>query len=224
MIKKEVTIFELFDILEDAVKKYPEPLAEHVFHWTKSPFFTLVSTILSARTKDSLTITKLPALWKRAKTAKEFSLFTTDELEQLLFPIGFYKTKARHLIQLGHLVHEELQDRVPDEINELIKLPGVGRKTANLQLSVVNNKPAICVDTHVHRIMNHLGYVHTKTPEQTEIALRKKLPRELWQRTNRILVLLGQNLANQTQTKNPENILNRYVLREGTPQLPSKKG
>jgi endonuclease-3 len=212
MQKQKVTIYELFDILEVAVKNYPEPLAEHVFHWTQSPFFTLVSTILSARTKDSLTITKLPALWNRAKTPKDFSELTIDELEPLLRPIGFYKTKAQHLINLGKIIHNKFLDVVPEEIDELITLPGVGRKTANLQMSVVSDLPAICVDTHVHRIMNHIGYVHTKTPEQTEIALRKKLPIELWQKTNRILVLLGQNIANHIQIKNPDNILNKYEV------------
>lgn len=212
MQKKKVTIHEFFAIIEEAIKGFPEPLAEHVFHWTKSPFFTLVSTILSARTRDSLTITKLPGLWDRAKTPLEFSQLSPAELEPLLRPIGFYKTKAKHLIELGKLIHTTYHDQVPDELEELIKLPGVGRKTANLQLSVVNNKPAICVDTHVHRIMNHIGYVHTKTPEQTEMALRKKLPVELWQRSNYLLVLLGQNLSNHIQVNNSENILNQYEI------------
>ncbi len=211
-MKQQVTIQQFFDIIENAVSIYPNPLAEHVFAWTKSPFFTLVSTVLSARTKDSLTITKLPKLWERAKTPKEFMQFSQQELESLLLPIGFYKTKARHIIDLSTIIHSELNDIVPDEIEELIKLPGVGRKTANLQLSVVSNKPAICVDTHVHRIMNHIHFVQTSTPEQTEMALRKKLPVELWNRTNRILVLAGQNIANHHQAKDPNNILNLYEI------------
>lgn len=215
-MKKKVTIEQLFEILNKAVSKFPEPLAEHVFHWTNSPFFTLVSTVLSARTKDSLTITKLPALWERAKTPKDFMNLTTEELEPLLRPIGFYKTKAKHLIALGRILHTDYKDIVPEEIDELTKLPGVGRKTANLQLSVACSKPAICVDTHVHRIMNHIGYVKTATPEQTEAALRKKLPLSLWRDANRILVLVGQNLANHHQIKDPDNILNQYELTETT--------
>ncbi|MCC7304170.1 endonuclease III [bacterium] len=213
-MRKKVTIEQLFEILDKATSIFPEPLAQHVFHWTNSPFFTLVSTILSARTKDSLTITKLPAIWARAKTPKNFMILTSEELELLLRPIGFYKIKARHLIKLGEIIHKEYNDIVPEEINELVKLPGVGRKTANLQLSVVCGKPAICVDTHVHRIMNHLGYVSTNTPEQTEIALRAKLPKHLWNEANRILVLVGQNLASHVQVKNPDNILNQYELIE----------
>ncbi|MFZ6022794.1 MAG: endonuclease III domain-containing protein [Patescibacteria group bacterium] len=211
---QKVTIYELYDILERATKGFPEPLAEHVFHWTKSPFFTLVSTVLSARTKDSLTITKLPDLWSTAKTPLEFSQLTTERLEPMLRPIGFYKTKARHLIDLGVIVHQQYHDVVPSNMEDLLKLPGVGRKTANLQLSVVNNIPAICVDTHVHRIMNHIGYVKTSTPEQTEFALRKKLPMDLWNKTNYLLVLTGQNLANHIQIKDPNNILNTYELIE----------
>jgi endonuclease III len=213
-MKQLVTIEELFDILEDAVKDFPETLAEHTFHIYKSPFFTLVSTVLSARTKDSLTIKKLPALWNRAKTPQDYAEIPSAELEQLLRPINFFATKAKHLIELGRIVHTELADSIPESIEELVKLPGVGRKTANLVVSVVFDTPSICVDTHVHRIMNHIGYVTTKTPEQTEAALRKKLPLHLWQRTNRILVLVGQNLANHLQINDPENILNHYTIKE----------
>lgn len=212
IMKQTVTIEQLFDILEKAVAKFPETLVEHTFHTYKSKFFTLVSTILSARTKDSLTITKLPALWELAKTPADFMHVTPSELELTLKPIGFYKTKALRLIQLGKIIHHDYSGEIPEEIEELIKLPGVGRKTANLVASVVFDKPAICVDTHVHRIMNHIGYVTTKTPEQTEMALRKKLPIQLWQKANRILVLVGQNLANHLTINNPENILNQYVL------------
>ena len=214
-MKQLVTIEQLFDILGQEIKEqnFPETLVEHTFHQYKSAFFTLVSTILSARTKDSLTITKLPALWNRAKTPEDFMRLSVAELEPLLKPIGFYKTKARHLIETGKMVHESYNNQIPDEIEELIKLPGVGRKTANLVVSIVFDKPAICVDTHVHRIMNHIGYVHTKTPEQTEMALRKKLPKHLWQRTNRILVLIGQNLANHRTILEPDNILNRYTVK-----------
>jgi len=211
-MRQHVTIEQLYDILEKAVKRFPEPLAEHTFHTYHSPFFTLVSTVLSARTKDSLTITKLPALWQRAHTPEDFMRITSSELEQLLIPIGFYKTKARHLIKLGERLYKDFNDQVPDTIEELVTLPGVGRKTANLVISVVFNQPAICVDTHVHRIMNHLGYVSTKTPEQTEIELRKKLPQRLWQRTNRILVLVGQHLSTHLQMKDPKNILNQYEV------------
>lgn len=220
---QRVTIYELFDIFEEAVKGFPPTLVEHTYAWTKSPFFTLVSTILSARTKDSLTITKLPALWERAKTPKDFMEIKQPELEPLLHPIGFYKTKAKHLIQLGTIVHTELRDIVPETIDELVKLPGVGRKTANLQVSVVGEEPAICVDTHVHRIMNHLNYVQTATPEETEFALRAKLPVDLWRRANRILVLVGQHLANHHQMKDPNNILNQYHLssEETTPEKQS---
>lgn len=210
--KKKVTIYELYDILEAAISHVPESFAEHVWHWTKSPFFTLVSTVLSARTKDSLTITKMPALWEKAKTPEDFTKLSTEELEKLIYPVSFYKVKAKHIKELAEIIIRDYNNIVPETVEELVKLPGVGRKTANLQVSVVCNKPAICVDTHVHRLMNHFGYVHTKTPEETEMALRKKLPIDLWQRTNRILVLIGQNFTNHIQIKDPKNIANQYEL------------
>ena len=211
-MKKKITIQALYDILEKEVTKYPEPLAEHVYSWTKSPFFALLSIVLSARTKDSLTITRLPELWNTAKTPSDYISLSTEKLEKLLYPIGFYKTKAKHIKELSSLLITELHGELPETVEELLVLPGVGRKTANLYVSVVCNKPAICVDTHVHRIMNHIGYVHTKTPVQTEFALRKKLPIELWQRTNRLLVIIGQNVANHTKIKDPNNILNQYTV------------
>lgn len=211
--KQKVTIYELYDILEKSISHVPESFAEHVWHWTKSPFFTLVSTVLSARTRDSLTITKMPGLWEKAKTAADFIKLPQDELEKLIYPVSFYKNKAKHIKALAQKILNEYNNIVPDTVEELVKLPGVGRKTANLQVAVVEDKPAICVDTHVHRIMNHLGYVHTKTPEETEMALRKKLPLDLWKRTNRILVLVGQNLANHVTIKDPGNILNQYELK-----------
>lgn len=207
---KSVTIYEFYDILERAIAHIPEPLAEHTHHLYQSDFFTLLSIVLSARTKDSLTITKLPKLWDSAKTPEDYASIDIHQLEQLLKPIGFYKTKAKHLKKLSEMIISTFHRQIPKTMEGLLQLPGVGRKTANLYLSVVLDTPAICVDTHVHRIMNHIGYVHTKTPEETEMALRKKLPQDLWKRTNRILVVVGQFIANHTQIKNPENLLNQY--------------
>lgn len=212
-MKQAVTIHEFYDILENSIKDFPETMAEHVFHWTKSPFFLLISTVLSARSLDKLTLTRLPGLWEVAKTPQELLEVPPEKLEKLIYPIGFYKTKAKHLRALSEMLIDTFHGKVPQTMEELLTLPGVGRKTANLELAIAFNIPAICVDTHVHRIMNHIGYVHTKTPEQTEMALRKKLPKDLWLRTNRILVSVGQNLANYKTINDPHNILNQYTIK-----------
>jgi len=173
-MKKEVTIYELYDILEALVK--------------------------------------LPILWERVKTPEDVLNISSKELEDLIYPVGFYKTKARNIKKLSSMLIDEMNGIIPNTVEELIRLPGVGRKTANLVVSVVFNKPAICVDIHVHRIMNHIGYINEKTPEKTELALRKKLPKELWQKTNYLLVQVGQYLANHKTINDPDNILNQYKV------------
>jgi endonuclease-3 len=154
----------------------------------------------------------MPDLWKLANTPEKMTSVDLTQLEETLRPINFFKNKALFLKKLSAIILEKFGGEIPKTIDELVTLPGVGRKTANLTLSVVFNEPAICVDTHVHRIMNHIGYVHTTTPEKTELALREKLPKDLWIRTNQILVLVGQNLANHTNINNSDNILNQYEL------------
>lgn len=211
-MKQKVTITEFFKILEHAVKDFPLTFAESVQKEYQSPYFTLVSIVLSARSKDSITSTRMPELWKLANTPQKMIAAETVTLEKTLRPINFYINKATFLKKLSAIIINDFKGEIPKTIDELITLPGVGRKTANLTVSVVFGEPAICVDTHVHRIMNHIGYVKTKTPEQTEMALRAKLPKELWITANRILVSVGQNLANHTNINKPENILNKYQV------------
>ena len=131
-------------------------------------------------------------LFDRAPDIDSLAGLSETEIRELIYPVGFYKTKATHLQKTALILKNAWGGAVPDTIEELVQLPGVGRKTANLVLSVAFNKPAICVDTHVHRIMNIWGYVRTKTPLETETALRKKLPRKYWQKVNLILVAFGQ--------------------------------
>ena len=119
----------------------------------------------------------------------------SEDLAKAIYPVGFYENKAKQIIELSRQIDEELGGNVPDEIEELTKFKGVGRKTANLVLSQGFNKPAICVDVHVHRIFNRLGYVKTKTPEETEFALREKLPQKYWIDINTLLVTHGQNVC-----------------------------
>jgi endonuclease-3 len=159
------------------------------------PFETLISTILSLRTKDAVTEAASHRLLARAATPGAVAALPVREIERLIFPVGFYRTKAKHLKKTCEDLLMHHQGRVPRSMDELLKLPGVGRKTANLVLTVGFGDYGICVDTHVHRISNLWGYVRTKSPEETEFALRKKLPRRHWKTFNDILVTFGQNLC-----------------------------
>lgn len=153
----------------------------------KNPFKTLISTILSARTRDEVTLVRSQKLFKVAPNFKALKQLSTESIEKLIFPVGFYKTKARNLFKLARITNE-----VPETHEDLIKLPGVGRKTANLVLNRAFGIPAIAVDTHVHRICNVLSWVKTKTPEQTEKELIKIIPESYWSDMNRLFVSIGR--------------------------------
>jgi len=159
------------------------------------PFETLVSTILSLRTRDKVTEAASRRLLERAPTPQAISSLPVRELERLIYPVGFYRTKAVNLKETCRRILDDHRGKVPRSMDELLKLPGVGRKTANLVLTLGFGDYGICVDTHVHRISNIWGYVATKTPEETEYALRRKLPRRHWKTYNDILVTFGQNLC-----------------------------
>ncbi|MGB3211905.1 MAG: exodeoxyribonuclease III [Desulforhopalus sp.] len=170
------------------------PVVDLIAVQTKDPFKVLVATILSARTKDETTAKSSARLFKSASDVHSFATLSEEEIAKLIYPVGFYRTKAKHLAMLPEKL-KAFGGRVPDTIEELITLPGVGRKTANLVVSVAFQKPAICVDTHVHRIMNIWGYVDTDTPLKTEMALREKLPPQHWIGVNSILVAFGQSIC-----------------------------
>ncbi len=177
--------------LKKEVATYQVPVVDLIAVQTKDPFKVLVATILSARTKDETTAKASTRLFKKAATPAALAKLSIATLQKLIYPVGFYKNKAKYLNKLPEAL-APFALKVPNTMEELLSLPGVGRKTANLVLAVAFKKPAICVDTHVHRIMNIWGYVNTKTPEQTEMALRKKLPEQYWLTVNSILVAFGQ--------------------------------
>ena len=179
-------------LLEKEVRDYKVPIVDLIEAQTKDPFKVLVATILSARTKDEVTAAACRRLFKRIDKPDDLRLLTVSELEKIIYPVGFFRNKAQYLSQLPDVLQEKYAGRVPDDVDSLIKLPGVGRKTANLVVAVAFGKPAICVDTHVHRIMNIWGYVKTSTPLQTEMELREKLPAKYWIKFNSILVAFGQ--------------------------------
>jgi exodeoxyribonuclease-3 len=179
-------------MLEKEVASYRVPVVDLIAVQTRDPFRILVATILSARTRDEVTAKAAARLFKKASDLRSLAALTESEIAGLIYPVGFYKNKAGFLAKLPGAIQSLYGGRIPDNVAALVKLPGVGRKTANLVVAVAFNKPAICVDTHVHRIMNIWGYVQTKTPYETEMVLRDKLPIEYWQRVNSILVAFGQ--------------------------------
>lgn len=164
-----------------------------------TPFHALVAVMLSARTRDETTAARCRELFKVASTPHEIACLTTERLEQLIKPVSFYRAKAVNLKKLTQLIDEKFHNEVPQTLEELVNLPGVGRKTANIILAREFNIPAIGVDTHVHRIANFLGWVKTKTPEQTEIELVKALPKKYWVDVNMYLVSIGQQYRNNKQ-------------------------
>lgn len=159
------------------------------------PFEVLVSTILSLRTKDAVTAAASQRLLAVAPTPESLAALPEAEIETLIYPVGFYRTKARNLRRTCAILVDRHGSKVPRSMDELLELPGVGRKTANLVLTVGYDDYGICVDTHVHRIVNLWGYVRTRSPEETEMALRNKLPRRHWKTFNDLLVTFGQNLC-----------------------------
>ena len=162
---------------------------------TRDPFRILVSCILSLRTKDAVTKTASERLLQIASTPEDIARMEPTFIEQLIYPVGFYRRKAVTLVAIARLLLSSFNGVVPDSIDGLLQLPGVGRKTANIVITEGFAKPGIAVDTHVHRITNRWGYVNTNTPEKTEIALRQKLPRVYWMDFNRLLVAFGQKIC-----------------------------
>ena len=162
---------------------------------TGDPFRVLIACILSLRTQDTTTGPAAQRLFALADTPKDLLTFSPRVIERAIYPVGFYRTKTRVVLGIARDLLERFAGRVPDDIDALLTLNGVGRKTANLVVTMGYNKPGICVDTHVHRISNRLGYVRTRSPEETEMALRAKLPRRFWIDYNDLLVGFGQNVC-----------------------------
>lgn len=174
------------------------------------PFIVLIACILSLRTNDRTTYPATMRMLTLAKTPKEFAVLDKDVLAEAIKPVGFYKNKASQIIELSKIIANDLNGKTPDTIEELTKFNGVGRKTANLTLAKGHNLPGICVDVHVHRISNRIGWVKTSMPDETEMELRKILPQKYWLDINTLLVTLGQNLCRPTNPKCGECPINKY--------------
>jgi endonuclease-3 len=164
-------------------------------HYSHDPWAVLVSTILSLRTKDEVTLKTSKQLLEQAPGPKELAALREDKIARLAYPAGFYRTKAANLKKIAAILLEQYNGAVPATLDALLALPGVGRKTANLVLIEAFDLPAICVDVHVHRISNRCGWLCSKTPEETEMILRAILPKKYWKGLNALLVLYGQNLC-----------------------------
>ena len=190
-------IDEIVSNLKDDYKKGNVVHSEFVdfMENVKNPYLVLICCILSLRTNDKTTMGATKRMLELARTPFEMVKLSVEDLSRAIYPVGFYKNKAEQILELSKRIIEEYSAQVPDEINELIKFKGVGRKTANLVLTKGFNKPAICVDVHVHRICNRIGLVNTKTPDDTEMALREILPKKYWIDFNTLLVTHGQNIC-----------------------------
>jgi exodeoxyribonuclease-3 len=213
MNKPPIDINAAVSVLEKEVANYEVPIVDLIAVQTRDPFKVLVATILSARTKDETTAKAAARLFKKVSDMQSLARLDESSIAKLIYPVGFYKNKAKYLKELPAAM-EQLGGNIPEDIETLIKLPGVGRKTANLVVAVAFNKPAICVDTHVHRIMNIWGYVETKNPLETEMALRQKLPEKYWRKINSILVAFGQATCKPVRPH-----CDRCVIEKKCPQI-----
>jgi endonuclease-3 len=212
---KDSDIHPVVKLLRQAVRAWRMPYVTEISQKKRDPFRVLISTMLSLRTKDAVTAVASEKLFALADTPATLLHLTPRQIEKAIYPVGFYHTKAKNILRVCRELIAQYDSKTPDEIDELVKLPGVGRKTANLVLTLGFGKLGICVDTHVHRITNRWGYVQTTTPEKTEMALRAKLPTKYWIEINDELVAFGQNLCHPTSPKCSICPISQYCARIG---------
>jgi endonuclease III len=185
----------VISLVSKEVKKYKEPAIERFNRNVSDPFWVLIGCILSLRTKDETTGRVVSALYTAAPTPGKILRLPLKKLTKILYPTGFYRVKTKNVVNISRLIIKKYGGRVPSTIDELLTLPGVGRKTANLVVTVAFNKYGICVDTHVHKIFNRWGFLRTKSADETEFELRKTLPKKYWKKINYRLVTFGQNVC-----------------------------
>ncbi|MDA0525340.1 endonuclease III [Methanococcoides alaskense] len=192
------------EIISRLKKLYPKGY----FQINSDPYYILISTVLSQRTRDEVTIPTTQKLFSVFDTPQKMANADVDEIQELIRNVGFYRVKSQRLIEISRMLLDEYDGIVPDDINELVKLPGVGRKTANCVLTYAFDKDAIAVDTHVHRISNRMGLVKTTNPEETEIELGKVVEKEIWKDINGLMVLFGKSICRPVSPKCDECIMN----------------
>jgi endonuclease-3 len=209
------TIHTIISAVRKAAPGWSAPVVTQMASLSRDPYQVLIACLLSLRTKDETTGPAARRLFALADTPEKMLTLMPTQIEHAIYPVGFYKTKAQTVLDISQALVEQYGGRVPDEIEELLKLRGVGRKTANLVVTQGFQKPGICVDTHVHRISNRWGYVETKTPEETEMALRAKLPRQYWIEINDLLVAMGQTICHPTSPKCSRCPIERHCAKIG---------
>jgi len=211
------TLHKLWPLLKEQVRSLEFPWLENMANksLSRDPFKVLISCILSLRTQDKTTGVASEKLFSLAPDMKTMSKLPVKTIEKAIYPVGFYKTKAERIKDICNVLIGKYNSSVPDDIDELLTLKGVGRKTANLVVTLGYGKPGICVDTHVHRITNRWGYVKTKTPEKTEFALREKLPEKYWLEINGMLVAFGQGICRPISPLCSRCGINRYCEKIG---------
>jgi endonuclease-3 len=202
ILKKELEVGEL-------------PIVSHLAAEERDPFVILISTLLSLRTKDEVTELATERLFALASTPKDLLKVPANKIAKTIYPVGFYRVKARTIHHVCRELIGRFNSKVPDDLDDLLSIKGVGRKTANLVVTLAYGKDGICVDTHVHRISNRLGYVKTKTPDETEFALRKKLPRRHWIIYNTIMVAFGRKTCKPISPLCSACLVNSYCDRVG---------
>ncbi|MFZ5801046.1 MAG: endonuclease III domain-containing protein [Candidatus Omnitrophota bacterium] len=208
-------ISQVVTILRKEVLRFTTPIVTKISRKKRCPFLVLISCILSLRTKDAVTAAASRRLFKLAATPQRMLRLSQRAIEKTIYPAGFYRVKARHILNISDAIIRSFNGKVPDKLEELLTLKGVGRKTANLVLTEGFNKLGVCVDTHVHRISNRLGYIKTRTPLETEMVLRKKLPKPFWKEYNTLLVTWGQNICKPISPLCSVCAIKRYCRRVG---------
>jgi len=211
-------IDKIIHIVRETTQKWKEPIVTELTKQTHDPFKVLISTVISLRTKDDVTREASKRLYTLAGTPEAMLALPQKTVEKAIYPAGFYHNKAQTIIEICKILTTKYQGKVPDDLDELLKIKGVGRKTANLVLTKGYGKLGICVDTHVHRISNRLGYVSTKTPVETEFELRKILPVDYWIEYNDLLVTFGQNMCKPVSPLCSQCPVHNYCLRVGVKQ------
>lgn len=207
-------ILKTIKLIEKQVKSFKIPWVTVVSE-RKTPYHVLISCILSLRTKDKTTAEASQRLFKVANTPRKMIKLTVNRIQKLIYPVGFYRNKAKVILGISRRILDEFRGRVPNNLENLLKFKGVGRKTANLVLGLGYNIPSICVDTHVHRISNRLGWAKTKEPHATEEALQKIIPINYWIRLNTVMVAFGQNLCVPVSPFCSRCYVNRYCRKIG---------
>lgn len=205
-------IQRVMKILKEEVKQWKPPIVGEIERHFKDPYRVLISCLLSLRTKDKVTEGASTKLFSLADNPYSMLKLSPAKIMKAIYPVGFYRRKAEAVRIISKILIEKHNGIVPDKIDELLKLPGVGRKTANLVVTVAYKKQGLCVDTHVHRIVNRWGYVKTKSPYETEMALRKKLSPRYWIIFNDLLVAYGQNLCRPISPKCNICSISKYCL------------